>query len=162
MTRRITVAAAIAAFALAPPAVEAQRSEMDIIATAVEAGSFNTLAAALEAADLVGVLQGEGPFTVFAPTDAAFAKLPAGTVEALLADKEALTRILTYHVVSGRVMSEAVVNITEAETVAGINAPIEVRMGNVYVGGAKVVTADVAASNGVIHVIDTVMLPPEM
>jgi uncharacterized surface protein with fasciclin (FAS1) repeats len=135
---------------------------MDIIETAVAAGSFKTLAAALEAAGLIGVLQGEGPFTVFAPTDEAFAKLPAGTVEALLADKEALTRILTYHVVSGRVMADAVVNITEAATVAGINAPIEVRMGNVYVGGARVVTADVNASNGVIHIIDTVMLPPAM
>ena len=109
----------------------------------------------------MSVLQGEGPFTVFAPTDAAFAKLPDGTVEALLADKDALTRILTYHVVAGEVRASAVVNISEAETVAGISAPIEVRHGEVFVAGAKVITTDVEASNGVIHIIDTVMLPPE-
>jgi uncharacterized surface protein with fasciclin (FAS1) repeats len=136
-------------------------SEKNIVETAVAAGSFTTLAAALEAADLLGVLQGEGPFTVFAPTDEAFAKLPAGTVEALLKDKEALTRILTYHVVAGRVGSDAVVNISSAMTVAGIDAPVEVRMGEVFVAGAKVVKADVQASNGVIHVIDSVMLPPK-
>lgn len=144
------------------PKVEAQMATKDILATAVEAGSFTTLAAALEAADLVAVLQGEGPFTVFAPTDEAFAKLPDGTVEALLADKEALTKVLTYHVVPGRVGSSAVVGLSEAETVAGIAAPIEVRSGEVYVAGAKVVSADVPASNGVIHVIDSVMLPPPM
>ena len=153
--------AAAAAFAMTPAAVFAQASPKDIVTTAVEAGSFTTLAAALEAADLVGVLQGAGPFTVFAPTDAAFAKLPAGTVEALLADREALTRVLTYHVVAGRVTSDQVVRISEAETVAGISVPVRVEGGNVYVGGAQVVTADVLASNGVIHVIDTVMLPPE-
>jgi uncharacterized surface protein with fasciclin (FAS1) repeats len=158
---RSTSFAALAALVLAPAAVDAQMAEKDIVTTAVEAGSFTTLAAALEAAGLVGVLQGEGPFTVFAPTDAAFAKLPAGTVEALLADKEALTRVLTYHVVAGRVMSDAVVGLSSAETVAGIDAPIEVRSGEVYIAGAKVVTADVMASNGVIHVIDTVMLPPQ-
>jgi len=162
MIRKITVTAAVAALALAPSAADAQHSNMDIVATAVEAGAFTTLAAALEAADLIAVLQGDGPLTVFAPTDEAFAKLPAGTVEALLADKEALTRILTYHVVSGLVMADAVVGISEAATVAGINAPIEVKMGEVYVGGAKVTTADVVTSNGVIHIIDTVMLPPEM
>ena len=133
----------------------------DIVTTAVEAGSFSTLAAALDAADLIGVLQGDGPFTVFAPNDAAFAKLPEGTVEALLADKEALTKILTFHVVPGKVTSDAVVKISEASTVAGINAQIEVKMGEVYVSGAKVIKADIAASNGVIHVIDSVMLPPD-
>lgn len=162
MKRTITAAAAFAALAVAPVAVEAQSPSGDIVETAIAAGSFTTLATALEAAGLVGVLQGEGPFTVFAPTDEAFSKLPAGTVEALLADKEALTRVLTYHVVAGRVMSDAVVGLSEAQTVAGIKTPIEVRMGNVYVGGAKVVSADVAATNGVIHVIDAVMLPPEM
>ncbi|MDA0328834.1 MAG: fasciclin domain-containing protein [Gemmatimonadetes bacterium] len=162
MIRKITVAAAVTALALAPSAADAQSTDMDIVATAVEAGAFTTLAAALEAADLIGVLQGAGPFTVFAPTDEAFAKLPAGTVEALLADKEALTRVLTYHVVSGRVMADAVVDLSRAMTLAGIDAPIEVRMGSVYVGGSKVTTADVAASNGVIHIIDTVMLPPGM
>ena len=162
MHRSITAFAAIAALTLAPASLTAQMNEKDIVETAIDAGSFTTLAAALEAAGLVGVLQGEGPFTVFAPTDAAFAKLPAGTVEALLADKEALTRILTYHVVAGEVLSDAVVNLTSAQTVAGITAPIEVRMGHVYVAGAKVTTADIRASNGVIHIIDTVMLPPAM
>jgi uncharacterized surface protein with fasciclin (FAS1) repeats len=162
MLRRLTFAAIAAAFLAVPASTQAQMHDKDIVETAVEAGSFTTLAAALEAAGLVEVLQGEGPFTVFAPTDAAFAKLPAGTVEALLADKEMLTKILTYHVVAGTVMSDQVVKLSEAKTVAGIMAPIEVKMGSVYVAGAKVITADVMASNGVIHVIDTVMLPPEM
>ena len=162
MLRKLTVAVIAAALVMAPVAADAQMNEKDIVTTAVEAGTFKTLAAALEAAGLVEVLQGAGPFTVFAPTDEAFAKLPAGTVEALLADKDALTRILTYHVVAGKVTSDQVVNISEANTVAGIMVPIEVKMGSVYVGGSKVVTADVMASNGVIHIIDTVMLPPEM
>jgi len=162
MIRTTALIATLVTFSAAPAAVEAQLATKDIVATAVDAGTFTTLAAALEAAGLVGVLQGEGPFTVFAPTDAAFAELPAGTVEALLADKEALTRVLTYHVVPGRVTSSQVVGLSSAETVAGIRAPIEVRDGSVYVGGAKVVTPDVGASNGVIHVIDSVMLPPQM
>ncbi|MDA0313463.1 MAG: fasciclin domain-containing protein [Gemmatimonadetes bacterium] len=161
MIRQITLAAAAAALIAAPVAIEAQSSK-DIVATAIEAGTFNTLVAALQAADLVGALQGEGPFTVFAPTDAAFAKLPAGTVEALLADKDKLIAILTYHVVSGKVMSDAVVGLKSAMTLSGVAAPIEVRMGSVYVGGSKVTTADVTASNGVIHIIDTVMLPAGM
>lgn len=132
----------------------------DIVETASEAGSFQTLLSAAEAAGLVDTLKSEGPFTVFAPTDEAFAKLPAGTVEALLNDKAALTRILTYHVVAGRVTAAQVVNLTEAQTVAGIRAEIKVKDGSVYVGGAKVVTTDILASNGIIHVIDTVMLPP--
>lgn len=158
-TAIITGAAVAAAFA-APADVDAQSK--DIVTVAVEAGSFTTLATALEAAGLVATLQGEGPFTVFAPTDAAFAKLPAGTLDALLADKEALTRVLTYHVVSGKVMASQVVDLSSAGTVAGIDAPIEVKWGDVYVGGAKVTTADVQASNGVIHIIDSVMLPPAM
>ena len=156
---KFTTAAIVAASILVPLSTQAQTK--DIVATAVEAGTFTTLAAALEAADLIGVLQGEGPFTVFAPTDAAFAKLPEGTVEALLGDTEALTRILTFHVVAGSVTSDAVVKMAEAPTVAGINALIEVKMGEVYVSGAKVIQADIAASNGVIHVIDSVMLPPD-
>ena len=160
MLRNITALSAFAVLTLTPSGLTAQANEKDIVETAIEAGVFTTLAAALDAAGLVGVLQGDGPFTVFAPTDAAFAKLPEGTVEALLADKEALTRILTYHVVSGEVTSDAVVNLTSAPTLAGIDAPIEVRMGNVYVAGAKVTTADVRTANGVIHIIDTVMLPP--
>jgi uncharacterized surface protein with fasciclin (FAS1) repeats len=161
MLRTTLAAASVAAVVAfgAPAAVDAQTNEKDIVTVAVEAGSFTTLATALEAAGLVETLQGEGPFTVFAPTDEAFAKLPEGTVEGLLQDTEALTRILTYHVVAGEVTSDQVVKLDEAETVAGITAPIEVRNGEVYVGGAKVVTVDIQASNGVIHVIDTVMLP---
>jgi uncharacterized surface protein with fasciclin (FAS1) repeats len=162
MLHKITTVSALAVFSLMPASLAGQMSEKDIVETAVEAGSFTTLAAALEAADLVSVLQGEGPFTVFAPTDEAFAKLPAGTVEGLLADKEALIKVLTYHVVSGKVMSDAVVNISSAKTVSGIEVPVEVRMGDVFVGGAKVIKADILTSNGVIHVIDTVMLPPAM
>jgi len=159
MLRNTAAIFALVALMLVPASLNAQ--DKDIVETAVEAG-FTTLAAALEAADLIGVLQGEGPFTVFAPTDAAFAKLPEGTVEALLADKEALTRILTFHVIAGAVTSDAVVNLTSATTVAGIDATIEVRDGEVYVAGAKVTTVDIRASNGVIHIIDTVMLPPAM
>jgi len=159
MLRTLTVAAALA-LAAAPSSTSAQMNPKDIVSVAVEAGSFKTLATALEAAGLVSTLQGAGPFTVFAPTDEAFAKLPAGTVEALLKDKEALTRVLTYHVVAGKVGSQQVVGLSEAETVAGIKAPIQVKDGTVWVGGAKVVTTDIQASNGVIHVIDTVMLPP--
>jgi uncharacterized surface protein with fasciclin (FAS1) repeats len=133
--------------------------EGDIVTVAVEAGEFTTLAAALEAAGLVETLRGEGPFTVFAPTDDAFAKLPEGTVEGLLEDTEALTRILTYHVVAGEVTAEQVVELDSATTVAGIELPIQVRDGRVFVGEAQVVQTDVQASNGVIHVIDTVLLP---
>ena len=135
-----------------------QTAEMDIVATAINAGQFNTLVAALEAADLVGALQGAGPFTVFAPTDAAFAKLPEGTVEALLQDKEKLAQILTYHVVSGQVMAADVVSLREATTLQGQSVAIDATSG-VTVGGANVVTADIITSNGVIHVIDTVLIP---
>jgi len=133
-------------------------TEMDIVATAINAGQFNTLVAALEAADLVGALQGAGPFTVFAPTDAAFEKLPEGTVEALLQDKEKLAQILTYHVVSGQVMAADVVSLNEATTLQGQTVAIDASNG-VKVGGANVVTADIVTSNGVIHVIDTVLIP---
>ncbi len=145
---------------LAPRSAEGQEGGQDIVATAVAAGSFSTLAAALEAADLVGVLQGEGPFTVFAPTDEAFAKLPEGALEALLADKAALVRVLTYHVVPGTIPASEVVGLTGADTAAGIRVPIETRMGTVYVGGAPVVATDIPASNGIIHVLGEVMLPP--
>jgi len=164
--RTLTAAAiAFAALLIAGPA-GAQMGEdrtaaptSDIVDVAVSAGSFNTLAAALEAAGLVETLKGEGPFTVFAPTDEAFAKLPEGTVEALLADKEKLTAILLYHVVPGRVTSSQVVELDKATTANGQDVRIKVRYGSVYVNGAKVVTADVEASNGVIHVIDKVILP---
>jgi uncharacterized surface protein with fasciclin (FAS1) repeats len=141
----------------------AQAAEKDIVDTAVEAGQFQTLAAALEAAGLVETLKGAGPFTVFAPTDEAFAKLPAGTVESLLKpeNKDQLTAILTYHVVPGKVMSQDVAGIAEARTVNGEMIDIEVDGSSVKVNDATVTAADVSAANGVIHVIDTVILPPE-
>jgi uncharacterized surface protein with fasciclin (FAS1) repeats len=133
----------------------------DIVDTAVAAGSFNTLATALQAAGLVDTLKGSGPFTVFAPTDEAFAKLPAGTVENLLKpeNKDALVKVLTYHVVAGSVKSTEVVKLDSAKTVEGQSVRIAVKDGNVMINDAKVVKADIAASNGVIHVIDTVILP---
>ena len=131
----------------------------DIVDTAVAAGDFNTLVTAVEAAGLVETLKGEGPFTVFAPTDAAFAKVPTDTLNALLADKAALANVLTYHVVAGKVMAADVVKLTSAETVQGQAVSIEVKDGKVYVDGAQVVTTDIKASNGVIHVIDAVILP---
>ena len=145
----------------AEAAKTAMNSQPTIVDVAVNAGSFDTLVTAVKAAGLVETLSGEGPFTVFAPTDEAFAKLPAGTVEALLKDKEALKRVLTYHVVAGKVTSDQVVKIDEAPTVLGETLPIDTRHG-VKVGNAKVVQADVEARNGVIHVIDTVLLPPAM
>jgi uncharacterized surface protein with fasciclin (FAS1) repeats len=135
----------------------------DIVDTAVAAGSFKTLAKALAAADLVTTLKGAGPFTVFAPTDEAFAKLPAGTVEDLLKpeNKAKLQRILTYHVVAGKVMASDVVKLQSAKAVSGDTVRIATRDGGVTIDNAHVVTTDVAASNGVIHVIDTVMLPKD-
>lgn len=132
----------------------------DIVTTAVDAGIFKTLATALTEAGLIETLQGKGPFTVFAPTDEAFAKLPKGTVEGLLKDKEALKKVLLYHVVSGNVMSTDVVKLSEATTVEGSKIKIKVVDGNVMLNDAKVTTADVKASNGVIHIIDTVLSPP--
>lgn len=133
----------------------------DIIETAAASGSFKTLSAALGAAGLVETLKGPGPFTVFAPTDAAFAKLPAGTVDDLIKpeNKAKLAGILNYHVVSGKVGAAEVMKLTSAKTVQGQSALIEVKDGTVRVDGASVTTADVACSNGVIHIIDTVILP---
>jgi uncharacterized surface protein with fasciclin (FAS1) repeats len=160
---RIKSALVALVIAAAPVALSAQgpaaAPTKDIVTTAVEAGSFKTLAAALQAAGLVQTLQGPGPFTVFAPTDAAFAKLPAGTVEALLADRQKLAAILTYHVVPGRVLAADVVKLTGAKTVNGASVTIRVVDGKVMIDNATVVTADVQATNGVIHVIDTVILP---
>jgi uncharacterized surface protein with fasciclin (FAS1) repeats len=136
-------------------------AKKDIVDTAVEAGSFSTLVAAVKAADLVETLKGDGPFTVFAPTDDAFAKLPDGTVENLLKpeNKEQLASILTYHVIPGKVMSSDIAGKTvEVETVEGSNLSIDATDG-VMVDNATVVQADVEASNGVIHVIDTVVMP---
>jgi uncharacterized surface protein with fasciclin (FAS1) repeats len=134
-------------------------SKMDIVDTAVSAGSFNTLVTAVQTAGLVDTLKGEGPFTVFAPTDAAFAKLPKGTLEALLKDNEKLTAILTYHVVPGKVMAADVVSMTMAKTVNGEALTIRANNGNVMIDNANVVKTDIQASNGVIHVIDTVIIP---
>lgn len=131
----------------------------DIVDTAVGAGSFNTLVTAVKAAGLVDTLKGSGPFTVFAPTDEAFAKLPAGTVEGLLKDPEKLKQVLTYHVVAGKVMAADVVKLKEAKTVQGSSAKVKVKDGTVMIDGAKVVKTDIVCDNGVIHVIDAVILP---
>lgn len=131
----------------------------DIVDTAVSAGSFNTLVAAVKAAGLVDTLKGAGPFTVFAPTDDAFAKLPSGTVDALLTDIPKLKKILTYHVVSGKVMASDVVKLNSATTVQGSDVKIDASNGGVKVNDATVANADVAADNGVIHIIDTVLIP---
>ena len=133
----------------------------DIVDTAVADGRFKTLVTALTAAGLVDTLKGKGPFTVFAPTDEAFAKLPAGTLTALLADKAKLSAILTYHVVSGRVMAADVVKLTSANTVNGKPVTIKVDGGKVYINDAQVIITDILTSNGVIHVIDKVILPPQ-
>jgi uncharacterized surface protein with fasciclin (FAS1) repeats len=155
---------AASALAMALAVGSARAADLhDIVDTAVGAGQFGTLAAALQAADLVDTLKGPGPFTVFAPTDAAFAKLPAGTVETLLKpeNKARLTAILTYHVVPGTVLAADVVGLTSAPTVNGAPLAISVIGGTVKINDATVTATDIAASNGVIHVIDTVLLPPE-
>jgi uncharacterized surface protein with fasciclin (FAS1) repeats len=131
----------------------------NIVQTAISAGSFKTLVAAVQAAGLAETLSGNGPFTVFAPTDEAFAKLPAGTVDALLKDKEKLASILTYHVVSGQVTAADAVKLTEAKTVNGQSFKIVAGKDGVMIDSAKVIKADIMTSNGVIHVIDSVMLP---
>jgi uncharacterized surface protein with fasciclin (FAS1) repeats len=131
----------------------------NIVDTAANAGSFSTLVTAIKAANLVDTLKGAGPFTVFAPTDEAFAKLPAGTVDSLLKDIPKLKQILTYHVVSGKVMASDVVKLKSATTVEGSDVKIDATNGSVKVNNATVATADVAADNGVIHIIDTVLLP---
>ena len=156
--QNIVAAAAIALASIGAQAAGNAPSK-DIVDTAVEAGSFKTLAAALQTADLVSTLKGEGPFTVFAPTDAAFAKIPKADLDALLKDKNALTKVLTYHVVAGEVMAADVVKLTQAKTVEG--SPIKIRVvdGKVMINDAKVAATDIAASNGVIHVIDTVIMP---
>ncbi len=153
--------AAMTLTAWAPP--EAATHSGDIVDVAVAAGKFNTLAAALKAAGLVETLKGAGPFTVFAPTDEAFAKLPKGTVESLLKpeNKSKLAAILTYHVVSGAVMASDVTKLTNAATVNGQRVDITAKSGKVTIDGATVTTADVKASNGVIHIIDTVLMPSD-
>jgi uncharacterized surface protein with fasciclin (FAS1) repeats len=155
----LAVALAVGAVAaVAGTAARKDQASMDVVETAVTAGNFGTLAKALEAAGLIDTLKGQGPFTVFAPTDDAFAKLPAGTLETLLADKAALTKVLTYHVVPGRIMAAEVVKLKSARTVQGGELKIDASAG-VKVDGATVVKTDILASNGVIHVIDRVVIP---
>ena len=157
-----TLGLVFAAVAFATP-LSAQEAEMDIVDTAVEAGSFETLVAAVGAAGLVDVLKSEGPFTVFAPTDEAFAALPEGTVASLLKpeNRDKLVAILTYHVVPGKVLSSDVVKLESAKTVQGESVSISVNDGNVMVDNANVVAVDIETSNGVIHVIDSVILPSQ-
>jgi uncharacterized surface protein with fasciclin (FAS1) repeats len=155
-----TSLALVGTMAVISPA-RAQQTK-DIVDTAVAAGSFTTLAKALTAADLVATLKGPGPFTVFAPTDDAFAKLPAGTLDDLLKpeNKAMLRRVLTYHVVPGKVMAADVVKVSSAKAVSGDTLSIKVNGGTVMVDKARVVKTDIVASNGVIHVLDSVLLPP--
>ena len=155
--------AAVTAIGLAFGSANVRAAEKDVVDTAVAAGQFETLAAALDAAGLVDTLKGPGPFTVFAPDDEAFAKLPAGTVENLLKpeNKDQLTAILTYHVVPGRVMAADVVKLEEAKTANGQMLTINMKGDAAMVNDATVTATDIAASNGVIHVIDTVILPPK-
>jgi uncharacterized surface protein with fasciclin (FAS1) repeats len=156
-----TTAAAPATTAAAAGTTAPAAGSMDIVDTAVAAGSFKTLATALTAAGLVDTLKGEGPFTVFAPTDDAFAKVPKDTLDKLLADKAALTKVLTYHVAPGKVLA-ADVKAGPVMTVEGSNATITVDGGTVKIDDANVVQTDVMASNGVIHVIDSVLIPPDL
>ena len=157
---RSLVAAAFALLALAAPAPAAAQAAGDIVEVAQANGSFQTLLAAAGAAGLVETLKGPGPFTVFAPTDAAFRKLPAGAVDALLADPERLRAVLLYHVLPGRVTAAQVTGMTSANTVNGAAVRVRAQGGSVMINNATVAQADVAASNGVIHVIDTVLMPP--
>ena len=149
----------LAGVLVAVPATLKAQEQKDIVDTAVAAGSFTTLAKALAAAGLVDTLKGAGPFTVFAPTDEAFAKLPAGTLESLLQDTDKLKSVLLYHVVPGRVMAKDVVKMKSAKTVAGSMIKVSAVGGKVKVDDANVVKTDILASNGVIHVIDSVILP---
>lgn len=158
-----TLGALIAGAATAIVVGSTAAKAADIVDTAVAAGNFQTLAAALEAAGLVETLKGDGPFTVFAPTDDAFSKLPAGTVESLLepANKDQLVAILTYHVVPGNLPAAEVVKYDQAETVNGARLDIDAGSGGVKVNDANVTATDIMADNGVIHVLDAVVLPPE-
>lgn len=157
MLRKTSLAVGLGLAVLLSAGVPAQAS--DIVDTAVKAGNFKTLAAALKATGLDKTLKGAGPFTVFAPTDEAFAKLPAGTVEALLKDKAKLTKILTYHVVPGKVLSTQLKN-GNVKTVEGAPVKVELEGKKVEINESYVTKADVTADNGVIHVIDTVLIPP--
>jgi uncharacterized surface protein with fasciclin (FAS1) repeats len=162
MKRSIFVLSLVAVFAASVFLIAggSRESKRNIVQIASEDGRFTTLVAALQAADLVGTLEGEGPYTVFAPTDDAFAKLPEGTVDSLLNDVPTLTQILLYHVAPGKVMASEVVTLDSAPTAAGQDVRIKVNGGSVMVNDAQVIITDIEASNGVIHVIDSVILPP--
>jgi uncharacterized surface protein with fasciclin (FAS1) repeats len=163
--KRFVILSALLALAASPAFAgscgsgHAKVASADIVGTASSAGNFNTLVAAAEAAGLVETLQSDGPFTVFAPTDEAFAKLPAGTVDSLLADPDALREILLYHVVPGKVLAADVVRLKSATTAQGSDVEIVVAGNGVRVNDANVVQTDIQTSNGVIHVIDRVILP---
>jgi transforming growth factor-beta-induced protein len=159
-TRLFKIGAGVASLMIMTAGLAAAQTQ-DIVDTAVSAGSFNTLVAALKAAGLVDTLKGPGPFTVFAPTDEAFAKLPPGTVENLLKpeNKSNLTAILTYHVVAGKVTAKEVMAMHMAKTLNGESLMIKVSKGTVMIGAAKVTKADIMCTNGVIHVIDSVLMP---
>jgi len=162
ITRAIVATAVFIAPAVATAqATGKEKKVKDIVAVAADAGKFNTLIATVKAAGLVETLQGKGPFTVFAPTDEAFAKLPKGTLEALLADREKLAAILTYHVVPGKLSAADVVAMGGGSPATVNGAPVRIRIqgGTVYVDDAKVIAADIQASNGVIHVLDAVIIP---
>lgn len=158
-TRGLTLLVAIAL--VSAPVLAGSYAKKDIVDTAVDAGSFNTLVAAVQAAGLVDALKADGPYTVFAPTDEAFAKLPAGTVDNLLKPEniEQLRAVLTYHVVPGKIMAKDVTKMSNGTTLQGESLSFEVKDGKVMVDNAQVIKADIATSNGVIHVIDTVVLP---
>ena len=161
----VTAAASLALLAATSGAATAAtathaKTKANIVQTAVGAGQFKTLVALVKQAGLVGALSGKGPLTVFAPTDAAFAKVPKATLTALGKDKAKLKAVLLYHVVKGKVTAAQVVKLTSAKTLEGSTVAIKVSGGKVFVGGAQVIKADVAASNGVIHVIDKVLIPP--
>ena len=162
----VILAAALAAFSgaalqLAGPATSSPTApRANIVKTATAAGQFTTLTALVKQAGLARTLQRKGPFTVFAPTDAAFAKVPKATLNALAKDRAQLRAVLRYHVAKGRVTAKKVVKLERVKTLNGATAAIRVRRGSVFVGGAKVTTPDVLASNGVIHVVDKVLLPP--
>ena len=159
--RKFIALAAVAALSLSamPPVVSAEPAEPNIVQTAVAAGQFKTLTKLVKQAGLAGALQAKGPYTVFAPTDAAFAKVPKATLQALAKDKAKLRAVLLYHVAQGRVTAAKVVKLHSVKTLNGRSLKVRVSHGTVTIGGARVMTADIGASNGVIHVINRVLIP---